>query len=77
MVSIIGLLNYVSNKHSFRVDFTENKQFTLADQTIKVLQNLEKNTKVTAFFRSTDRTSVEDLISEYQYYSSNLEFAFF
>ncbi len=77
MVSIIGLLNYVSNKHSFRVDFTENKQFTLADQTIKVLQNLEKNTKVTAFFRSTDKASVEDLISEYQYYSSNLEFAFF
>lgn len=77
LVGIVVMLNYIFNKHNYRIDLTENKQFSLADQTIKVLQNLEEDINVTAFFQSAQQTFVDDMITEYRYYSDKLQYRFF
>lgn len=74
---IVVLLNFISNKHGFRIDLTANKQYSLAEQTIKVLQNLEKEVKIAVFFPSSERSGITDFISEYQHYSNKLKYSFF
>lgn len=74
---VIILLNFISNKHGFRVDLTANKQYSLAEQTIKVLQNLEKEVGITIFFPSSERSGIADFINEYQHYSDKLKYSFF
>jgi len=74
---IVILLNYVFNKHSFRIDLTANKQYSLAEQTIKVLQNLDKEVKIIVFFSSSERSGITNFINEYQHYSSKLKYSFY
>ena len=76
-VGIVILMNYVFNKHSVRVDLTANKQYTLADQTVKILKNLDKDVKITAFSHSTEKGLYEDTVAEYRHYSDKIKFAFF
>ena len=74
---IVVLLNFISNKHSRRIDLTANKQYSLAEQTIKILQYLEKEVKISVFFPSSDKSTITDFINEYQHYSNKLKYRFY
>jgi ABC-type uncharacterized transport system involved in gliding motility auxiliary subunit len=75
---IVGMLNFIGSRRSIRVDTTESGQFSLSQQTISVLTNLENDVKITAFFKSgtPQRTQISDLLEEYQYHSTKLEVNF-
>jgi ABC-type uncharacterized transport system involved in gliding motility auxiliary subunit len=77
MIIIIVLLNYLFNKYDYRIDLTSRKQFTLAPQTVKVLKNLEKPIYITAFFQSSKKSFVTDVIAEYQHTSDKIKFNFY
>ncbi|MCL4486697.1 MAG: GldG family protein [Chloroflexi bacterium] len=49
-VGIVGLLNFLGSRYSYRWDLTASKSYTLADQTIAVLKSLKEPVKATAFF---------------------------
>jgi len=70
---ILVLLNFVANRHSLRADTTAAKQFSLAEQTKKVLKNLDRDVKVTAFYRSEDKWQIENLLREYEHYSPHFK----
>ncbi|MBN1599420.1 MAG: GldG family protein [Bacteroidales bacterium] len=50
IIGSIILLNYLSNQFFLRLDFTEDKRFTLSDATKDLLNNLEDPVTITAYF---------------------------
>ena len=76
VISIVGLLAFITTRQHLRSDLTENKLYSLADQTEKIMAGLEKEVKVTAFFKSSDQKGAEDILQEYIYRSDNLSVQF-
>lgn len=76
---IIGIgimLSYIGFRRNFRYDFTYNQLFSLSEQTIKVVRELKKETKITAFYPHglAEGTAIEDLLREYGRNSSQLSY---
>ncbi len=66
VVGILVLVNVLATRHSHKWDLTENKQFTLAPQTQKVLDGLGKDVVLRAFWRKPEYDQVKDLLENYQ-----------
>jgi len=74
VLAVIVLVNFLATRHHKRFDLTENKAFSLSEQTIKVVESLPREVTVTAFFREAEpaRQKLEDLLAEYRYHSPKL-----
>jgi ABC-type uncharacterized transport system involved in gliding motility auxiliary subunit len=74
VLAVIVLVNFLSARHHARIDLTENKEFSLSEQTIKVLQGLPRDVTVTVFSRETDPGAgkLKDLLEEYTYRTPRL-----
>lgn len=68
-VVLIGFLNYLGTRYHKRWDFTENKQFSLSEQTEKILRELPGKVSLTMFVSPADRSQQanKDLLEEYAY----------
>ncbi|MBI3978137.1 MAG: GldG family protein [Chloroflexi bacterium] len=75
VLGILGAVNFIAAKQSKRWDLTETKQFTLSDQTLKLIQQVNQPLKVKAFFRRDNpaRGSADDLLKEYSSRNSLIE----
>lgn len=67
-LGILVAVNYISNRQHKRWDLTAAQQFSLSDQTKKILGDLKKPLVVRAFYESQVQ-SLRDHLSEYQYAS--------
>lgn len=47
---IVIIINYLSENYKFRLDFSEDKEYTLSKATRDILKNLEEPVTVTAYF---------------------------
>jgi ABC-type uncharacterized transport system involved in gliding motility auxiliary subunit len=67
-LAILGLVNFLSIRHSQRWDVTANRSFSLSDQTQKVLDNLPAPVAVTAFVAPGDKSAedVQSLLRNYE-----------
>ncbi len=67
IIGVIALVEAVSYRHSYRVDLTENKRWSLSPQTIKVVRELPGPVKAVAFFRPDQpgKRAAEDLLRQY------------
>jgi len=65
VVVILLLVGFVADRHSWRADFTANRQFTLSDKSLRVLQGIRKKIDVHVFFDRTSRDAVRDQLDEY------------
>jgi ABC-type uncharacterized transport system involved in gliding motility auxiliary subunit len=67
MLGVIALVEAVSYRHSYRVDLTENKRWSLSPQTVKVVRELPAPVKALAFFRPDQpgKRAAEDLLRQY------------
>jgi ABC-type uncharacterized transport system involved in gliding motility auxiliary subunit len=67
-LGILGLLNFLSVRHSQRWDMTANREFTLSDQTNKVLDQLPAPVHVTVFMAPGERTTenAESLLRNFE-----------
>ena len=74
VVGIVGMLNYVSIRHSWRIDSTAQKEFSLSSQTVNILRNLEENVKLTAFIDETQSRTLKDRLMEYTHYSGKFDY---
>ncbi len=74
VLAILGLVNFLSNRHHARWDLTSAKQYSLSGQTIQILKELKEPIKVTAFFSPADstRATFQDLFAEYMYHTDKL-----
>lgn len=75
-LAIISMLAFISTRRHYRADWSENSLFSLADQTIKILEGLNKPVELKAFFRTNDRQGVKTRLDEYSYKSSDLSYEF-
>lgn len=60
-------LNVVGNRYDKKWDFTENKKFTLADESLSTAKNLDKEVEVVAFFPggSPEENNFRELVEGY------------
>ncbi len=72
VLAILFAINYLSSRHNKRWDLTAAKQFSLSDQTKKVLQGLQKPVRVRVFGRSEDFPRFRERLDEYTYQSKQL-----
>src|SRR6478672_942989 len=75
VVVVLGILfaiNYLSSRHNKRWDLTAAHQFSLSDQTKKVLQDLKEPVKIRVFARSDEFQRFRDRLDEYQYQSKQV-----
>ncbi|MCG8591717.1 MAG: GldG family protein [Proteobacteria bacterium] len=76
-IAILGMLGFLSTRYTKRFDWSEQQVHSLSDQSRKVLEALDRDVNVTAFFRPSDAPPVRDLLERYDYESERfrLEFA--
>jgi ABC-type uncharacterized transport system involved in gliding motility auxiliary subunit len=71
-LGIVVAANYVANRQNKRWDLTANQQFTLSDQTVKLLQGLTAPVKFLVFEQATGFDRFRDRLSAYEYPSKNV-----
>jgi len=72
VLAILVSINYLGSRHNKRWDLTAAKQFSLSDQTKKVLQGLQKPVQVRVFARSEDFDRFRERLDEYRYQSKQV-----
>jgi ABC-type uncharacterized transport system involved in gliding motility auxiliary subunit len=65
ILAVLGAVNFLANRYDKSYDSTSNKQFSLSDQTEKVVKNLKNDVKITYFDESTRFPQARDLLDRY------------
>jgi len=73
VIGIVVLLNLISERLFFRLDFTADKRYTLSEATKDILSELNDVVTITAYFSENlppqlikSRKDFEDLLTEYE-----------
>ena len=74
VAGIIGGINWIASRHNKRWDLTAAKQFTLSDQTVKILGNLKRDIQIIVFDRKDRAQATTDLLDQYRYHSKRVSF---
>ncbi|MDX1980188.1 MAG: DUF4350 domain-containing protein [Bryobacteraceae bacterium] len=72
VLAVLGVANWLANRHNKAYDSTSNKKFSLADQTEKIVKDLKNDAKILYFDRSADFNRAKDLLDRYDVLSSKL-----
>jgi ABC-type uncharacterized transport system involved in gliding motility auxiliary subunit len=70
--AILAAVNYIASRQNKRWDLTANQVYSLSDQTIKVLQNLDAPVKMTVFDRELQLEGYRDRLDVYAYHASKV-----
>ena len=75
VVAIIGLINYIADEHNRQWDATATKQYSLSDQTMKILDELTTDIKIVLLDRrgSEPQIRAEDLLKLYDDASARVD----
>lgn len=76
VVIVLGILvgiNYIATRQNKRWDLTAAQEFTLSEQTRKVIQDLKEPLKLIVFEREDRMQQFRDRLGEYQYLSRQVE----
>ncbi len=71
---IVILLAFITNRHHVRADLTEKGLYSLSEQTKSVLNGLDKEVTIYAFFKKSDEVAVKDKLEEYAYRSRYIKY---
>jgi len=76
VAAILVFISILSVRHPYRFDLTKNKQYTLSEQTDKILKSLSDPISVTGFFQEADPGlgMAKDLFSQYQHASRKFSY---
>jgi ABC-type uncharacterized transport system involved in gliding motility auxiliary subunit len=67
VLAIIVAINYIGSRHNRRWDLTAAKQFSLSDQTRKVVADLKEPVRIKVFALSNEFERFRDRLDEYTY----------
>lgn len=71
-LGVLVCLNLIVARHHGRIDLTSNREYSLSDQTRKILENLKQEVRVTSFFQPGNKAV--ELWKEYTYLSSQVKY---
>ncbi len=80
VLGILVILNIIGGRHSpFRYDASQNKQFSLSPQTVKVLKSLNQDVNAYAFFSREypEQQTVRDRLEEYRQNSPRFKITYY
>lgn len=72
-IAILGLVGFLGTRYHHRFDWSEAGIHTLSDQSVKVLENLEGEVRVTALVNPLQEEGVRALLDRYAYESERFE----
>ena len=73
VLAILIGINWLAIRRNKRWDLTAAKQHSLSDQTVKILQGIDKPIKVFVFAKPQDDDRFKERLDEYQYHSKHLQ----
>jgi ABC-type uncharacterized transport system involved in gliding motility auxiliary subunit len=73
---IIALLAFLSTRYHVRLDWSEAKVHSLSDQTRKILDGLDQDVEVIAFYAPLDAPPVREMLDRYAYESDRFQVTF-
>ncbi|MGH7492940.1 MAG: GldG family protein [bacterium] len=76
LLAILSLVNFLATRHSKRVDTTAARQFSLSEQSVKVLQGLQDELTITAFFLPQDQERIQDTFKEFAAITPKFKYEF-
>ena len=68
----IVAVNYLANRHNKRWDLTATQQYTLSDQAVGMLSNLDLDLKIIVFNRPDQAQAALDLLDQFRYHSDRI-----
>jgi len=75
VVAVLGILvavNWLSNRRNTRWDLTENQRYSLADQTVRLLEGLDAPVDFIVFDEATALDAFRPTLTEYAYHSDHV-----
>jgi ABC-type uncharacterized transport system involved in gliding motility auxiliary subunit len=72
VLAILSAINYLASRHNKRWDLTAARQFSLSEQTRKVVQGLQKPVSIRVFAAPDDFERFRERLDEYQYLSKQV-----
>ncbi|MBW1806571.1 MAG: GldG family protein [Deltaproteobacteria bacterium] len=77
-VAAVVVVNYICYKYPYQIDFTEEKIHTLSDQTLQILNGLESDVEVVAFYGPKEREygAVRNYLERYRQASARFVYEF-
>ncbi len=76
VIAIVSGLNYIGQRHPKRFDMTAIGRYTLAPQTVQVLDKLDKDVQIKAFFPGGDYAPLKELLTQFRTESSHVRYEF-
>ena len=76
VVGVLAAVNFLGQRYDKSYDSTSNKQFSLSDQTVKVVKGLKQDVTVTDYDRTSNFTNARDLLDRYSVLSPKLHVAY-
>lgn len=76
VLGILTAINYIASRQNRRWDLTAAKQFTLSDQTIRILETLEGPAKILVFDRENDFDRLRMRLVEYENVTDQVSVAY-
>ena len=78
-VAFVGILTFVvliGQRHPLRLDLTENKRYSISEQSQKIVKALSDDITIKGFFQEADpnRDRTRDLLETYRYYSKKISY---
>jgi ABC-type uncharacterized transport system involved in gliding motility auxiliary subunit len=72
VLAVLVAVNFLANRYDKSYDSTANKQFSLSDQTIKVVKGLKSDVQLTYFGAQNDFRTARDTLDRYSRWSPKL-----
>jgi ABC-type uncharacterized transport system involved in gliding motility auxiliary subunit len=75
VAAVLGILvavNYLSARQNKRWDLTANQVYSLSDQTVRILRELDRPVQITVFDQEVNFDRFRTRLTEYEYHSRNL-----
>ena len=72
ILAVLAAVNFLANRYDKSYDSTSNKQFSLADQTIKYVKGLKNDVRIVYFDSQTRFQNGRDLLDRYSSLSTKL-----
>jgi ABC-type uncharacterized transport system involved in gliding motility auxiliary subunit len=73
IIAVLAAVNFLANRYDKSYDATANKQFSLSDQTVKVVKGLKNDVTIDYFDEATRFPQARDLLERYANLSPRLK----
>src|SRR5436853_252770 len=76
VIAVLAAINFLANRYDKSYDSTSNKQFSLSDQTKKIVNGLKGDVHITYFDRDSSFAGAHNLLDRYSNMSPKVHVAF-